>query len=136
MLHRFQYETTPMLATLAVVLLLGFAPGAQAQDHVVLPADLHHEVLTASRARQHNLAKVQKFFGEEAVKKALKTTRIDPEKIQKAVPSLSDEELARLAAQTDKVQRDSAAGALNNTQITYIIIAIATALLVTLIFVA
>ena len=71
-----------------------------------------------------------------AVKKALKTTRIDPEKIQKAVPSLSDEELARLAAQTDKVQRDIAAGALNNTQITYIIIAIATALLVTLIFVA
>ena len=72
MLHRFHYETTPMLATLAVVLLLGFAPGAQAQDHVVLPADLHHEVLTASRARQQNLAKVQKFFGEEAVKKALK----------------------------------------------------------------
>ena len=85
----------------------------------------------------HPLQKgIQKFFGEEAVKKALKTTRIDPEKIQKAVPSLSDEELARLAAQTDKVQRDIAAGALNNTQITYIIIAIATALLVTLIFVA
>ena len=75
MLHRFHYETTPMLATLAVVLLLGFAPGAQAQDHVVLPADLHHEVLTASRARQQNLAKVQKFFGEEAVKKAIQRLR-------------------------------------------------------------
>jgi len=44
--------------------------------------------------------------------------------------------LARLASQTDKVQRDIAAGALTNTQITYIIIALATALLVTLIFVA
>jgi len=79
---------------------------------------------------------VQEFFSEERVKKALKTTRMDPQKIQKAVPSLSDEELARLASQTDKVQRDVAAGALTNTQITYIIIALATALLVTLIFVA
>ena len=41
-----------------------------------------------------------------------------------------DEELARLAARTDKVQRDMAAGALTNQQITYILIALGTAVLV------
>ena len=103
---------------------------------MVPAADLQQQIQNTAHARERNLAKVQKFFSEECVKKALKTTRMDPQKIQKAIPSLSDEELARLASQTDKVQRDIAAGALTNTQITYIIIALATALLVTLIFVA
>ncbi|PYU89832.1 MAG: hypothetical protein DMG25_18250, partial [Acidobacteria bacterium] len=97
---------------------------------------LQQQIQNAAHAREQNLAKVQRFFSEERVKKVLKTTRVDPQKVQKAIPSLSDEELARLASQTDKIQRDIAAGALTNTQITYIIIALATALLVTLIFVA
>jgi len=49
---------------------------------------------------------------------------------------LSDEELARLAARTEKVRKDFAAGALTNQQITYIIIALATALIVVIIVVA
>ena len=52
---------------------------------------------------------------------------VDP---QRRARDLSDEELARLAARTDKVQRDMAAGALNNQQITYILIALGTAVLV------
>ena len=136
MVLSFPRSTAAALVTFTLGLLLPFAAKLQAQDHVVPATDLQQQIQNTARAREQNLAKVQKFFSEERVNKALKTARMDPQKIQKAVPSLSDEELARLALQTDKVQRDTAAGALTNTQITYIIIALATALLVTLIFVA
>jgi hypothetical protein len=50
---------------------------------------------------------------------------------------LNDKELARLAAQAEKVQADVAAGALDNhQQISYIIIALATAVLILVIVVA
>jgi len=52
------------------------------------------------------------------------------------IEDLPDEELARLAARTEKVRKDFAAGALTNQQITYIIIALATALIVVIIVVA
>jgi len=54
-------------------------------------------------------------------------------KSSKCVSTLSADELANLAARTRKIQNDFAAGALNNEQLTYIVIAIGTALLVILI---
>jgi hypothetical protein len=132
----FRRRTGVPLVTFTLAALLAFCPRLRAQDHVVAPAELHQQIRNAAQLRQQNLAKLQKFFSEAPVKKVLKTARIDPEKVQKAVPSLSDEELARVASETDKIQRDIVAGALTNTQITYIIIALATALIVTLIFVA
>ncbi len=53
--------------------------------------------------------------------------------VQQAIPTLSDQELAQLARQTDRIQNDFAAGALSNEQLTYIIIALATAVVVILI---
>ncbi len=124
------------LAVLALTSTLLLSPSLRAQDHVVSRADLHRAMRSATEVRQENQRKVEKFFTQERVRETLKSAKIDPARVQKAVPSLSDDELARLASQTDKVQNDMAGGALTNTQITYIIIAIATALIVTLIFVA
>ena len=101
-----------------------------AQEHVVSAADLQSELSKSAATREANLAKVRNFLSSEPARKALKSAKIDEEKVEKAVPYLSDEELARLAARTDKVQRDMAAGALNNQQITYILIALGTAVLV------
>jgi hypothetical protein len=101
-----------------------------AEDHVVKTADLHKAIVTATEARQGNLAKVQKFFSTEPAKKALKNAKVDLVQIEKAIPHLSDQELARLANQTDKIQNDFAAGTLTNEQITYIIIALATAVII------
>jgi len=101
-----------------------------AQEHVVTAADLQSELSKSAATRQANLAKVRNFLSSEPARKALKSAKIDQQKVEKAVPYLSDEELARLAARTDKVQRDMAAGALNNQQITYILIALGTAVLV------
>ena len=101
-----------------------------AQEHVVTAADLQSELSKSAATRQANLAKVRNFLSSEPARKALKSAKIDQQKVEKAVPYLSDEELARLAARTDKVQRDMAAGALTNQQITYILIALGTAVLV------
>jgi hypothetical protein len=52
------------------------------------------------------------------------------------VATLSPEELARLATKTNQIQTDFAAGALTNQQLTYIVIALGTAVLVLLIVAA
>jgi hypothetical protein len=101
-----------------------------APEHVVSPAELQQAAVAAARTRQANVAVVQKFFSTPQAEKALKSAHLDPVQIQRAVPALSSQELARLAAKAGKAQKDFAAGALTNQQITYILIAIGTAVVV------
>lgn len=103
---------------------------AATRNHVVSPAELQQATASVAHTRQQNIAKVEKFFSSEQAQKSLKAAHLDPVQIKKAVPSLSDQELARLASRTDKAQKDFAAGALNNQQITYILIALGAAVIV------
>lgn len=103
---------------------------AATRNHVVSPAELQQATASVARTRQQNIAKVEKFFSSGQAQKSLKSAHLDPVQIKKAVPSLSDQELARLASRADKAQKDFAAGALNNEQITYILIAIGAAVIV------
>jgi hypothetical protein len=105
-------------------------------DHIVSTRDLQQAVRATAQARQDNLAKVDQFFSSQPARKAFATVKLDPAKVSHAVSSLSDEELARLATQTDKLQRDVSAGALSNQQITYILIALATAVIILVIVAA
>jgi hypothetical protein len=100
------------------------------QSHVVSPTELQQATLSVARTRQQNLTKVEKFFSSERAEKALKSAHLDPVQIKKAVPLLSDQELARLAARADKAEENFAAGALTNQQITYILIALGAAVIV------
>lgn len=100
------------------------------QKHVVSPAELQQATLSVARARQRNVAKVEKLFSSPRAQKALKSVHVDPVQIQQAVSSLSDRELAQLASKANKAQENFAAGALTNQQITYILIALATAVVV------
>jgi len=106
------------------------------EDHVVRSADLHKAITNIAGARQTNLNKVQKFFSSELAQTSFKKTKFDFAKVEKAVPFLSDAELARLASQSDKIQNDFAAGALTNQQLTYLIIALATAVVILIIVAA
>lgn len=107
-----------------------------AGDHVVAPAELHGKLLGAAQARQSNVAKIERFLSHDAVRTSLKVTGMDGTKISQAVSLLSDEELARIAAKAGQFERDFAAGALTNQQITYILIALATAVIILVIVVA
>ncbi len=120
-----------LIASLIAVLAFAFqSPLAAAQNHVVSPAELQQATVSTARTRQQNIARVNKFFSSEQAQKSFKAAHLDPVQIKKAVPSLSDQELARLASRADKAQKDFAAGALNNQQITYILIALGAAVLV------
>ena len=119
-----------VFVALMLVAVLPLPQDLLAQEHVVSAKDLHRDLVAAAQARQGNQAKVLKFFSSEQANKALKSANLPYEKVQKAVSQLSDDELARLAATTERVQNDFAAGALTNQQITYIIIALATAVLI------
>jgi|SRR5690242_15064844 hypothetical protein len=132
--HFRQSLTMLMLFFLGVLpLLSGTKP---AEDHLVTASDLRQAVRTAAQSRDANLAKIEKFFSTEAAKNAFETVKLDPAKVTGALALLSDEELARLAVQSEKIQNDVAAGALTNQQITYILIALATAVLILVIVAA
>jgi hypothetical protein len=119
--------TASLVCTLTLALQI---PLLAAQNHVVSPAELQQATASVAHTRQQNITKVEKFFSSERAEKALKSAHLDPTQIKKAVPSLSDQELARLASRADKSQKDFAAGALTNQQITYILIALAAAVIV------
>ena len=103
---------------------------ATKEDHIVSGPELHQAVRAAASTRETNLAKIDKLFSTEAAKNAFRTVKFDPAKVSHAIAQLSDEEVAKLAARSEKLQNDLAAGALTNQQITYILIALATAVII------
>jgi len=123
---------SPPLVTLALAVMLPLA----AADHVVPRADLHKGAAAATQAKQANLAKAAKFFSTPRVQDALRAGKLDSARVQQAVSLLGQEELARLASKVDKIQADFAAGALSNQELTYIVIALGTAVLILVIVAA
>jgi hypothetical protein len=99
----------------------------QAAEHIVSAEDVHRQLLSAQAERQADEAEIGRFLQSEG-------SRSVPggyaRKIEKAVPFLSDEETARLASQVRQIERDVAAGALSNEHLTYIVIALAAAVVV------
>ncbi|HZQ24700.1 MAG TPA: PA2779 family protein [Terriglobales bacterium] len=113
-----------------ILLLFTLSPSLMAQTHVVSPSELQKQISEASQARQQNLGKVQQFLSTETAQKALQTAHIDSSEVKNAVSTLSDSELAQLAAKADKAQHDFAAGALDNRDIIYIILGVAVLILI------
>jgi hypothetical protein len=103
-----------------------------AAEHVVSSEELRQHIRSARETREDQVREVRGFFSSEAVEKDLTAVGLDPAKIEMLVPLLDDDELARLAQRTRGIERDLAAGALNNQQLTYIVIALATAIVVIL----
>ena len=121
-----------LTARILLLLLPAMATWA-AETHVVPLAELHARTVSASDAKQSDLAKLDQFFSSGPARQALDTVKLNGAQIQQAVALLTAEELARLASRTDKIQADLAAGALSNQELTYIVIALATAVLVLII---
>ncbi len=116
--------------SLTLVFLLLIPQVVAAQSQAVSPSELQKAMSEAARNRQKNRDDVQAFFSCEPVRHALKTGKVDYQRVQKAVATLSPDELARLASRTNQLQRDFAAGALTNQELTYIVIALAAAVIV------
>ncbi|HEY1264504.1 MAG TPA: PA2779 family protein [Terriglobales bacterium] len=127
-LKQFAHGVTACV--LIVIFALPANLAAQASNRLVSPSDLQKAAVDASRARQHNLDTVRNFLSSERAQKALKSSNMDTQQVKTAVASLSDAELAQLAARADKAQADFAAGDLSDRDLILIILGIAVLVLI------
>lgn len=103
---------------------------AQAQMHVVSPGDLQQQLLAAKETRQSNLETLQRFLSTPIAEKAIASLHADARQISTAISSLSDAELANLAARANKAQADFAAGNINDHDLLIILIAVLALILI------
>ncbi|MCB1020699.1 MAG: hypothetical protein KDC27_12280 [Acidobacteria bacterium] len=132
--------TTQLRSGLAVVLaglMAAVAPvDLRAAEHVV-PSDALTQRLEAGAAqRAADEAALRGLFGSEAARKTLAASGVNADEAVNGVAALSNEDLAKLADRARAYQADVAAGALTNQQITYILIALATAVIILVIVAA
>ena len=81
-----------------------------AADHIVSVGDVHQSISAAALSRQMNLAKLEKFLSTEPARKVLMAVKLDSVQVTQAISALSDEELSRLATQSERIQSDVLAG--------------------------
>lgn len=106
------------------------APQLAVAQQIIRPSELRQALVEASAERRQQRQNVRDFFRSEQVKTALSSAKIDPARLDSAIATLNAEQLAALAAQTERIQSDFAAGALTNQQLTYVIIALVTAVII------
>src|SRR5262249_34333801 len=114
----------------ACFLLTLCATSILAQTHVVSQSDIHKELVNTAQTRRQNLEKVKRLFSSDETLKALEAARLSPKKVDAAVSTLSDDELARLASRADKLDQDFAAGRLNDRDLLIVLVGIAALILI------
>jgi hypothetical protein len=122
-------------ASLVLVLVGAFVGPLmlQAQSQVVQPSELNAAIQKASVARKTHLDHVRSFFSSKPARAALSRTPMTSDRVNKLLGSLSADDLAKLAEKTQNIQADFAAGAMSNQDLTYVVVALATAVLVLII---
>jgi hypothetical protein len=112
-----------------LVISVAVPPSLQAQ-RVLSPIDIQKELVNATETRAKNREKVTELFSSKAAEKALKGAGMDPGQVKTAVATLSDAELAQMAARSDKLHEDFAAGKVSNRDLLFIIAGIAVLILI------
>lgn len=137
--NQMMMSSRNLLHRAAAILMAGALPVQPifAQDtHVVPLTELHSAVVAAGQQRQENVSRLERFFTGNSAESALQSARLNGSQIRNAIALLDDQELARLAARAEKANSDFAAGSLTNQELTYIVIALGTAVLILLIVAA
>jgi hypothetical protein len=116
----------------ALIVVLSMAQGgfAHAADHIVSPDQMQSTAADASLVRQQNLDMLNRFFSSEKAGEALHASRIDPQQVKSALPSLSDQELAQLAERAQNAQQNFAAGSMTDHDLLLILVVVAILILV------
>ena len=118
-----------LLASVFLIVSFAIPPSLRAQ-HVAHPTDIHIELVNATERRTLNREKVSELFSSKEAEKALKGAGMDPGQVKTAVAMLNDAELAQLAARSDKLREDFAAGAFSNRELLIILVVIAAVILI------
>ena len=115
---------------------LWFGAAVRADEHVVSTEELNRQAVAASATRQANRVALEKFLSSKPARQAVRQANLSQEQVTRAVSVLTDDELASLAARAQQAQSDVAAGALSNLHLTYIVIALVTAVVILVIVAA
>jgi hypothetical protein len=107
-----------------------------AENHVVPLAELRQEAASSKAKRDADLSTVGQLLDLQPVQKALGKANLESKQIRQAAALLSDAELGRLASRAEQLRADVEAGALSNLHLTYIVIALATAVIILVIVAA
>ena len=114
----------------ACFLLTLCATSILAQSHVVSQTDIHKELVNTAQTRQKNLEKTRRLFSSDETRKAMEAAKMSSEKVDAAISTLSDDELARLASRADKLDQDFAAGRLSDRDLLIVILGLAALVLI------
>jgi len=106
---------------------------ASAQDHLVSPQALQQQVQRASETRQQNIRTVTDFLSTPIAEHAIRDAHYDPLQVRTAIPTLSDQELANLAARSADAQQKFAAGYIGQGLLTLIIVCIVIIIIVAIV---
>jgi hypothetical protein len=129
-------KATQLIGTGLVAALFFVAAPLSAVEHLVSSTDVRQQLADREESRSQNVQRLTEFFQSSAATQALAKAGMDAAEVNKAVASLDNDALETLAARAVNAQRDLSAGALNNQQLTYIIIALGTAVLILVIVAA
>lgn len=124
------------LLSAAALIYSSFPPLLAQTNHLVTTDEIRGELVKQSSNRQAYLGRLERLFSRPEVVRPVEKTLGSPKRITQAAAVLSDDELARLAERATRIEEDFAAGALTNQQLTYIVIALATAVLILVIIAA
>jgi len=128
------WQFSRLLSACLLAAVFAFPPQTlSAQSHVVSSAELQKQAVSSSQARQRNLEQVNQFFSSPVAQRALNNAHMDPVQIKAGIAQLSNEDLAKIAAQTDKAQKQFAAGSLLDHKLELLVIAIAVIIVIVLI---
>ena len=100
------------------------------QDHIVSSQALQQQLENSATARQRNIETLNNFLSSPTAQRAMQETHITPTQVKTAIPTLSDEELANLAARAADAQMKFAAGAFGNRELLIIAVAILVLILI------
>ena len=95
---------------------------AQGEQHVVSVGELRKEAARPAQTRQVNEAAVRTLLSSDQGQKALRSAKLDYQKVDKAIGHLSDEDLAKLAERSRRAQADFAAGRISDRDMLWIIV--------------
>ena len=97
---------------------------SQADQHVVPLGELNKATAGPAETRRANEAEIRQLFATVDGQKALKSANVDYAKIDRAVSSMSDEDVARISSRARELNRDFAGGNLSDHDLLVVLIVV------------
>ena len=129
-------KATQLIATGLVAGLSFAAAPLPAAEHLVPSTAVRQQLTDREESRSQKVEQLSEFFQSPEATQALAKVGMDAAEVSAAVSSLDNEALESLSARATSARSDLSAGALNNQQLTYIIIALGTAVVILVIVAA